>query len=109
MDVIGKIAVTAAAATVLSVCAAPVAQAKGGPAAMCSTMRLRARMHSAACNHRIASAAAQTTCAKKAAAAGLLGGGYVAVTTSPLDWPGVATAATFWSGGTFIFCEIGWV
>lgn len=76
---------------------------------MCSRMSIRARMHSTACDPHIAAATAQSTCAKKAAAAGALAGVYVAVTTSPLDWPGITTAATFWSGGTFIFCEIGWV
>ena len=104
-----KFVACAATASVLGVGIAPAAEAKGGPAAMCSMMSLKARMQSRACNHHIAGPAAQNTCAKKAAAAGVLAGGYIAVTTTPLDWQGIATAATFWSGGTFIFCEIGWV
>jgi len=83
---------------------------KGGPAAACSMMSLRQRLLSRMCNPKLVSNPyILSRCTKAALAAGATAGFYVAVTTTPIDWPGIATAAGVFYGGTYFFCEIGWV
>lgn len=52
--------------------------------------------------------AAISKCQKMALANGGLGAGAVAVTTTPVDWPGVLAAGSLAYAGTLLFCYAGW-
>jgi hypothetical protein len=52
--------------------------------------------------------AAEERCHKQAMAAGFLAGAGTAVTTTPVDIPGIVTISSFTYVGTRFFCSVGW-
>jgi hypothetical protein len=44
-------------------------------------------------------------CQKAAVGAGLIAAGGVAITTTPLDWPGIISLGAFTYAGTEIWCQ----
>jgi hypothetical protein len=83
---------------------------KGGVGGACSMMSVGARLRSAMCNPSlITNTTLQSKCVKMAAASGFISGVAVAVTTTPLDWPGVTITGAVTFGGTYVFCEVGWL